>query len=93
VASDDPETSLWRPFGHRRIVQVTKTDTAQYLLSRNIVYVVVNPKKLEMFFDRTFEQWLKEMHGEVLQEVTLPLRVTQGPSQWYVVKLKNPSAA
>jgi len=90
VASDDPETSLWRPFGHRRIVQVTKKDTAQDLLSRNINYIVVNPKKLEMFFDRTFEQWLGEIRGEVLQEVTLPLRVTQGPSQWYVVKLKNP---
>ena len=93
VASDDPETSLWRPFGHRRIVQVSKTDTASDLRRRNIEYVVVNPRKLEMFFDRTFERWLSEMHGEVLWKVTLPLRVTQGPSQWYVVKLKNPSPA
>ena len=93
VASDDPETSLWRPFGHRRIVQVTKQDTAQDLSGKKIDYVVVNPKKLEMFFDRTFEQWLAEMHGEVLHEVTLPLRVTLGSSQWYVVKLKNSKAA
>ncbi len=93
VASDDPETSLWRPFGHRRIVQVTKQDTAQDLLRKKIDCIVVNPKKLEMFFDRTFEQWLAEMHGEVLHEVTLPLRVTQGPSQWYLVKLKNPNPA
>ncbi len=93
VASDDPETSLWRPFGHRRIVQVARGDQASDLLGKGIEYVAVNPKKLEMFFGRTFEQWLAEMNGSVLREVTLPLRVTQGPSKWYIVKLNRQKAA
>jgi hypothetical protein len=93
VASDDPETSLWRPFGHRRIVQVARSDRASDLLGKGIDYVAVNPKKLEMFFGRTFEQWLTEMNGTVLHEVTLPLRVTQGPSKWYIVKLNRTKPA
>jgi hypothetical protein len=93
VASDDPETSLWKPFGWRRVIHVASDDTLKTLLDRNIRYVVLNPKKLELFFQRTFEQWLKEMQGEVVAEATLPLRVTLGPSQWFVVKLNANSGS
>ena len=87
VASDDPETSLWRPFGLRRIFHVTQHDSLEDLLTRNIHYVVVNPKKLTIFFDQSFEQWLTTIHGEVVAQVTLPLRVTLGPSDWCIVKI------
>jgi hypothetical protein len=87
VASDDPETSLWRPFGQRRIFHVTQDDSLEDLLTRDIHYVVVNPKKLTMFFDQSFEQWLKTIHGDVVAQVTLPLRVTLGPSDWCIVKI------
>ncbi|MGH7991568.1 MAG: hypothetical protein ACREDS_15435, partial [Limisphaerales bacterium] len=38
VTFDDPETSLWRPFGSRRVVHVCPGDTPDYLKSRGVEY-------------------------------------------------------
>lgn len=90
VAFDDPETSLWRPFGSRRVVQVTRHDTAADLRRKQMRYIVVNPSKLEFYFQCAFADWLRAMDAEVTHELTLPLRVTLGSSQWRVVRLRNP---
>src|SRR5260221_14729047 len=42
VTSDDPETSLWRPFGSRSILHVTRTDTAEDLQRLGIQYVLIS---------------------------------------------------
>ncbi len=89
ISSDDPETSLWRPFGSRRIIHVTHSDTTAQLCARSIHYVLVNPRKLESGFQRRFDDWLQAMNGEVVARITLALRVTDGPSDWYVVKLPS----
>lgn len=88
VTADDPETSLWRPFGQRRVVHVTHTDSSQDLRARKIQYVLVSSKKLESFFHKSLEQWRAEIDAEVLSQVTLPLRVTDGPSDWFLLKLR-----
>jgi hypothetical protein len=87
IATDDPETSLWRPFGSRRIVHVTRSDTTAELRARNIRYVLVNSRKLEMAFRKSFEEWLRDMNGQIESSITLALRVTDGPSHWSLVKL------
>lgn len=89
VGFDDPETSLWRPFGSRRVVQVTKGDGPRDLARKGIGYVVVNPAKLEFYFQRPFAEWVKAMDGEVTSELVLPLRVTLGSSEWRVVRLRG----
>jgi hypothetical protein len=53
-------------------------------------YIVVNPAKLEFYFQCAFDDWLQAMDAEVTHELTLPLRVTLGSSQWRVVRLRTP---
>ncbi len=87
VTADDPETSLWRPFGHWRVEHVTHTDSARDLRQRGICYVLADEQDLATYFHCTVKQWVRRIHGKVLAEVTLLLRVTEGPSRWYLVKL------
>jgi hypothetical protein len=87
ITSDDPETSLWRPFGRRRIEHVTPRDTAEDLRRRGIRYVLLSSERFEPVFRRSLEQWLAEMHAARAGQVTLQLRATIDPSDWLLVRL------
>ncbi len=87
IASDDPETSLWRPFGQRRVEHVVPADSIADLRARGVEYILANSAKFEALFQRPMEQWLTDMHAEILAKVSLALRATSGPSDWYLIKL------
>jgi hypothetical protein len=88
VTFDDPETSLWRPFGSRRIEQICPGDTAVELKQRGIEYILVKEEVLEQFFKCPLNDWLKRMNAQVIQTMPLNLRASRGALDWYLVKLQ-----
>ncbi|HTY88366.1 MAG TPA: hypothetical protein VMB80_12935 [Candidatus Acidoferrum sp.] len=86
VTYDDPETSLWRPFGARRIVHVCPADTAADLKQQGIEYVLLNPDAPGTEFG-PLDPWLKRMNAQIVQKFQLTLRAAVGPVDWYLVKL------
>ena len=91
VTGDDPETSMWRPFGSRRIVHVLPADTGAELRRQGVNYILVNPSIFQQYFGRTMEQWLAEIHGEVFKTVPVTLKGTLGPKDWPIVALPHVS--
>ncbi|HSY74308.1 MAG TPA: hypothetical protein VK810_02465 [Dongiaceae bacterium] len=87
VTYDDPETSLWRPFGSRRIEYVCPGDTAAGLKARGVGFILVKNEAFEDWFNGSFDDWLKRMNAQVVQKIPLTLRASQGPVDWYLVKL------
>jgi hypothetical protein len=87
ITYDDPETSLWRPFGSRRIEHVCLPDTAADLKRRGIDYVLVHRDFMERFFKCSLDDWLKRMNAQIVKKVPLTLRATLGTTDWYLVKL------
>jgi hypothetical protein len=86
ISYDDPETSLWQPFGSRRIVYVCPEDSAADLKEEGIQYIIC---KGEMF-GKQFpgqDEWLKKINATVIQKIQLNLRAETGPREWYLVKL------
>ena len=59
VTYDDPETSLWRPFGSRRIVHVCPEDTAADLKSSGVGYILVKGEAFGKWFPGPMDEWLK----------------------------------
>src|SRR6185436_18163792 len=88
ITFDDPETSLWRPFGLRRILHVKSIDTGGEVRARGIKYVLVNEQKT----GEPFEQWLQRMNGRLLETRELRLRAGKPPFVWHLVEL-NPFEA
>ncbi|HWD94232.1 MAG TPA: hypothetical protein VG938_18015 [Verrucomicrobiae bacterium] len=88
VTSDDPEGSLWRPFGSRSIKHVCFTDGADYLRQQNIKYVLVSSLIVTHQYQMTLDDWLKKYNAELVQTVTLSLRADRGPVQWWLVKAR-----
>lgn len=86
---DDPETSLWRPFGSRRIVHVCPDDQPADLERQKVRYVLVKAGMFGPWFPGSFEEWVKKMNLEVVQKISLNLRAADGPEDWYLVKRAN----
>jgi hypothetical protein len=87
VTFDDPETSLWKPFGSRRIRHVISKDSATDLQSEGIRYVLVGKEKFAQLFNEPFDSWLARMNGRVVSSFMLNLRAGQPPFEWVVVQL------
>jgi hypothetical protein len=88
VTYDDPETSLWRPFGSRRVIHLCPQDTAEGLKREGIEFVLVKTKGFEWRFGCPLGDWLKRMNARIVQTIPLHLRASEGPADWDVVELQ-----
>lgn len=84
-ARDFPETSLWKPFGSRRILHVKTTDSPEEIRQRGIKYALVVADKLE----ESWEQWLQRMDARELRTETLKMWGSLPPFTWHLVEF-NP---
>lgn len=87
TTSDDPETSLWWPFGSRRVEHVCPQDTAADLKARGIEYVLVRSEMFGESFPGSLDDWLKKMDAQIIRKFSLNLRAAEGPMDWYLVRL------
>ena len=81
ITYDDPETSLWRPFGSRHIEYVCPQDTAADLKARGVEYVLVREEVLGVWFNCSLDGWLKKMNAHIVQKIPLNLRASRGPAR------------
>jgi hypothetical protein len=86
ITFDDPETSLWRPFGSRRIEHICPEDTPAELKARGIEYILIHEEKLD-WYNLSLDDWLKKMNAQLVQKIPLNLRASRGPLDWDLVKL------
>ena len=84
---NDPETSLWRPFGSRRILHICDADSPEMTRARGIKYVLVNSQAL-IENNTTLAAWLAKHEGDVVQSLSLQIKVQSGPHEWFLVKLR-----
>ncbi|HXI70701.1 MAG TPA: hypothetical protein VNN22_10145 [Verrucomicrobiae bacterium] len=87
VTFDDPETSLWRPFGSRRIVHVCPEDTAADLKAHGVTSVLLREEAFEQWFNCPLSVWLKRMNAHVVRTFPLDLRAASGPLDWCLIEL------
>ena len=83
-AADFPETSLWKPFGSRRILHVKTSDSPEEIRQRGIKYALVVADKLK----ESWGQWLQRMDARELQTVTLKMWGSLPPFVWHLVEFK-----
>jgi hypothetical protein len=86
VTYDDPETSLWQPYGSRRIVHLCPNDTAADLKARGIEYILAKPSLFGTQFP-AFDDWLARLNARLVQKIPLNIRAESGVTDWYLVKL------
>jgi len=86
-AYDFPETSVWKPFGSRRVLHVKLSDTAAAVRERGIKYLLVTMGAS----DESWPQWAQRMDVRELHTVPLKMWGSLPPFVWHLVEL-NPHA-
>jgi hypothetical protein len=87
VTFDDPETSLWKPFGSLRIRHVTRDDDAASNRLRGLNHILVSQYTLDVENRITLDQWLARHQATITQRFDLALRAGRGPTRWYLVEV------
>ena len=87
-AYDCPETSLWQPFGTRRIIHVFLGDRSADLKAQGIQYILINPDGFESLFQCPLTRWLTQMNAEVTQTISLRQRAGKPAQAWCLVRLR-----
>jgi hypothetical protein len=89
ILFNEPETSLWRPFGSRRILHIRREDSPQFTRSRGIQYVVIGPNVMQEQFQMTPEEWVQKNNGEIVARFSIKILARGEPANWLLVRL-NP---
>ena len=76
---DDVESSLWRPFGLRRVVHVLEGDRSQ---ESKLQWLVVKDSLIGGGTPQDFEQWLQRDGGVLVARQTIIEKAGAGPETW-----------
>jgi len=85
---DDPDISLWRPFGGRRVEHVLLSDSALQVRRRGIKYLAAGDNNFALN-RTTFDAWLQTIGGELIAMTNITVRVSEGPQTWYLVNVSG----
>jgi hypothetical protein len=89
---NDPQASLWRPYGSRCVEEVCPNDTAVDLRMRGVQYILVRSDMFGKWFSTSLDEWLQTMNANLVRPTPVIIRVSSGhgssvPCNWYLVKL------
>jgi len=91
ISYDDPEASLWLPFGSRRVIHICPTDSPADLKAQGIEYIVAKDEIFgRQYLGRQFpplDDWLKTMNAQVVQKFKLNMRADGDAANWMILKL------
>jgi hypothetical protein len=87
-SGDDEESSLWRPFGARRVVNVQVGDRS---LELNLHWLVVKNDVIGRGAPEDFDQWLQRDGGALIARESVTETVRGGPETWSVVHFSGVS--
>lgn len=88
ITFDDPETSLWRPFGSRRVLHICSGDGPEKTKERGIKYVLLNASLVKSHDEMALERWLSQNDAQAVRQLSLDLRAGRGPSDWVLARLR-----
>jgi hypothetical protein len=89
IAFNQPENSLWLPYGSRRVLHIRREDLPELTRQRGIKYVVISPVITEKIFKITAEEWAQQNNGEVIGRFHIEILARGEPGDWVLVRL-NP---
>jgi hypothetical protein len=87
--ADEPELSLWRPYGRRRVEDILPGESGGEIRARGVEYVVVSELFLRVQ-GQDIQTWRQGHGGELVGSVAATTTVADGPHFWYVVRLTGP---
>ncbi|MCX6967634.1 MAG: hypothetical protein NTZ46_07610 [Verrucomicrobia bacterium] len=84
LGEDDPQVSLWRPFGLRRVVEIPPHEPP--LLLKRPWRMVARRELFPLNFSEPMEKWVYANGGRVIASEWIITKASRGPQQWFVIQ-------
>lgn len=85
---DNPEATLWRPYGSRKVIEVTPEDSMEELKAQGIHFVIVGQDALDVrYHNLPLAFLLAKWSASLVAEKSILLKAHRGPETWYVLSL------
>jgi hypothetical protein len=84
---NDSIASLWRPFGSRKLVEVTPDDSPDQIRAQGFRLVVVSNNALQYRYHVDIDSLLSKWTAHLVAEREFILTLHQGKEVWYVIRL------
>ena len=86
IAFDEPEASLWRPFGSRKIVHIVRDDSPEQIRARGVKYALVSDRFFGQHYSMNFNDWLVQNRAEVVEKFDLRIHAGRDLAGWTLVR-------
>ena len=86
-AGNDAEVALWRPFGTRKVIEVTPEDSLEEVKARGIHFVAVSQEALTIGYHMPITSLMAKWSATLVEEKSIVLLVRVGPETWYLLSL------
>jgi hypothetical protein len=84
---DDPDISLWRPFGTRTVSHIMLKESPEEIRRRGIRYAVVGGFNL-ISSGTTLSNWMQQTDAELVASTNAIIKVSEGVQPWYLVRFR-----
>jgi hypothetical protein len=85
---NDSEAPLWRPFGARRIVEVSPLDSADKIKAQQVRYVVLGQFALTNAYHSDLNAVMSNWSASLVTQKKITLTAHRGLEDWYVLRLQ-----
>lgn len=86
---DDPDYSLWRPFGKRRVVYLRHCPHEKLSLPGDIKWIVVKRNVRADVSPLPLEEWAAQHRAEIVLSVPIMSKVSAGDETWCLLHLQR----
>lgn len=87
ISVTEPETSLWRPFGSRRVFHIVKGTTPGELAARGVEWVIVCAEMSPEVLKEPLATWLDRFHGVVVRTIPIKVFASAPPNTYLLVRI------
>ncbi|MEI8234545.1 MAG: hypothetical protein WCH57_07630 [Verrucomicrobiota bacterium] len=84
IGADSSEVALWRPFGQRRVVDVTPFNQAEIFHANSLV--CASAEAIQIRYHQSVESWLGETRGRLVAREALAIKAARGTEEWCVIR-------
>jgi len=85
IRENDAEYSLWRPFGHRKVIEIDGDVLSRISRPDRLEWVVVNETEWTQHSPTPLPEWVASHGGSVVKTASITSFVSDGPGIWYLV--------
>jgi hypothetical protein len=91
LGGDDPSTSLWLPFGGRRVVDFSPGVEDRILARYPGILLIASRNAIEATYGKSPQEWIRERGARIIAEEPILVKIQRGaPDDWYVLAPGSP---